>query len=268
MLESYLQKQSLALNVQSSLEAIQQTNHSPSPRLTAVSSRLLSMKNALFSDVDDYENRPKDTSNVSYGESSFSSLPLSQTATSQATSPKSSSIHGEEMDVSPPFENGTTMQHSQNDNPEEKELSFQEENLEEIMNTLAKDFGTKLIIMSPEDSFDDSQKKKPDLSISQEGNTNMNCLFSLKSEFSDMLNAVQNEEPLSVSFMTQASCDKPTYSRLSPMLHAPTSPKSSTTTETILLNVKSPKKLIAQINGMPAKSPPELKNPLNVFLQG
>ncbi|CAE1306496.1 ANKLE2 [Acanthosepion pharaonis] len=115
---------------------------------------------------------------------------------------------------------------------------------------------------------DDSPIEDADLKISEKVNTNMNCLFSMKDEFIDMLNAVQNQEPLSVSFMTQASCDKPTYPCLSPALHAPASPQSSTTAGPVLLNIKSPKKLIAQINGMPAKSPPELRKPLKVYIQG
>lgn len=264
LLESYLQKQNFALNVQSSLEAIQQSaNNLHNPELSTSASRLQSMKKT-FSDICDIENRPEDI-DISFGEPLIGISPMTPKTLTQ--SPKPSSSQMEEMDVSPPFENGTTMPHSQHDSPEQKELSFREENLEEIIDTLSKDFGTKLII-NTKSPPDDSPIEDADLKISEKVNTNMNCLFSMKDEFIDMLNAVQNQEPLSVSFMTQASCDKPTYPCLSPALHAPASPQSSTTAGPVLLNIKSPKKLIAQINGMPAKSPPELRKPLKVYIQG
>lgn len=259
LLESHLQKQNLAVNLQSSLEAIQQSkNDLLSPRSASAANRFQSIKKELFSDFDISENT-KDVENFEGPSSDCGSL---------AEFPKPSTNQEEQMDVSPPLENGLT-QSSLCDNSEQKiNSSLQKDNLEKIINTLAKDFATKLIIMSPEIPSDDKPAEKATAS-NKKVNAKMNCLFPLKDEFNEMLSAVNKQEPLSVSFINQSiNCDKPTSPCLSivlPFTHM--SPKSSTTAETVL-TIRSPKKLIAQINALPAKSPPKLRNPLKVFIRG
>ncbi|CAI9725426.1 repeat and LEM domain-containing 2 [Octopus vulgaris] len=131
----------------------------------------------------------------------------------------------------------------------------------EIMDSLAKEFGTKLVIVGGSADSDGSVTSNAAWMDSVDSkDDHQHSIYTTFSNLSDVFGNVHDKQPLTVSLA------KPSASPLLPS--TPVKDNATLPPDTVLLNVSSPTGLNIDVPAKAARSPPKSKSVMNIYLNG
>ncbi|XP_052825280.1 ankyrin repeat and LEM domain-containing protein 2 isoform X2 [Octopus bimaculoides] len=256
--ETYLQNQFLTFNVHRSLEALHVTENITSQKTIE---SIKSLKNMFTVDSN---------KNVSgFGQSLISS----DSPTSQQQSKKQEDnfdqnnsvpvVTEKEKEEEEQVKEGQTSKMFISINKHfksHKKISGMKD-FNEIMDSLAKEFGTKLVIVGSSQDTDGSVTSNTAwMDVVDTKDDHHHSIYTTFSNLSDVFGTVHDKQPITVSLAKTSACP------LSPS--TPTKDNVTLPSDTVLLNVSSPTGLNIDVPAKPARSPPKSKSVINIYLNG
>lgn len=250
-LETYLQNQFLTFNVYRSLQSLNLTDNITSQKTIE---SIKSLKN-MFT-VDSNKNV------AGFGQSLISSdPPVSQQQSNKQVDNVDLNIslpvgtEKEEEEQVKEGQTGNKVFNSINKHFKSHKKISNVKDFNEIMDSLAKEFGTKLIIVGGSQDADGSVTSNADTK-----DDHHHSVYTTFSNLSEVFSTIHDNQPLTVS-LTRTGAFPPSPS-------SPVKDNATLSPDTILLNVSSPTGLNINVPTRPARSPPKSKSIMNIYLNG